>query len=154
MEATNHILASEFNLAAQKFCDNIQSVGRSERIDLDALIIELMRIYTAAIKLPNVEPDSVELDVCSPTSLHFSFGERDVYWEIYNPFDLDEPVCGSLTEDLRSICDELCMGMEYYKGGHINDALWTWRFGFRNHWSFHAVDAIRALNKLAMGEDC
>ena len=143
-------IARSFYIVAVKFCEYVSALCESGRMDYVQLITSLMQLYTSALELPGVEPDSAGSDNCVQTPLKFPFGENDAYWEIDNPFVEDEPVGGSLTDDFQSIYEELKKGIICYEQGFVNDALWTWRFGFRNHWSYHAVDAIRVLNMMIM----
>lgn len=145
------ISAKNFYDSAVLFCKKAESLSNAACIHPSDLTLRIMHIYSAAMHLPNTEPSTWQANEI-PTSPDISFGNRDCYWEIYDPFVLEEPVCGSLSDDLRSIFVDLSKGIILYEQGHIADALWAWRFDFRNHWSFHAVDAIRVLNSITMEE--
>ena len=63
----------------------------------------------------------------------------------YNPLVLEEPVGGSLIDDIQDIYREIKKGIMFFQTNPAA-ALWEWKFGFDNHWGNHAVDAIRALH--------
>ena len=109
-----------------------------------------MQIYLAAFQLPNVESDTTYTAQKEFHTASAKFGNLDLYWEVFNPYEQTEPVAGLLTDDIFSIREDLSGGCRLYEMGFINDALWQWRFDFRSHWSFHAADAIRAINQIIM----
>lgn len=151
MSTEEQLTAKNFYDSAVLFCKKAESLSNAARLDPSNWTLLIMQIYASAMHLPNAEPSSWQTGEI-PTPPDISFGNRDCYWEIYDPFVPEEPVCGSLSDDLRSIFVDLSKGIILYEQGHIADALWEWRFDFRNHWSFHAVDAIRVLNSIAMEE--
>lgn len=109
-----------------------------------------MQIYLSALQLPDVEPDTKNASSDISPMAFAKFGKLDVYWEVYNPYEREDPVAGSLTDDICSVRDDLRRGCHAYEVGFKNDALWQWRFDFRSHWGFHAVDAIRAINQIVL----
>lgn len=152
MSHEEQIIAKNFYDAAVLFCEKFEFLSNAAYLNPSDLILLIMQIYTAAMHLPNTEPSTwQEAEMSIPPAV--SFGDWDCYWEIYDPFVLEEPVCGSLADDFSSIYCGLSKGIHLYEQGHVTDALWEWRFDFRNHWSFHAVDAIRVLNSLTMGAE-
>ena len=80
-------------------------------------------------------------------------GEKDspYYWMVSDPNVLEEPVCGSLVDDLADIASDLQRGIEEYDRGKVGNAAFEWSFGFRHHWGDHAVDAIRYLHSIKRG---
>ena len=73
----------------------------------------------------------------------------DMYMEMFDPFGWDEePVVGSLADDLADIYQEIRAGLLQWRRGAQEDAAWTWRFGFETHWAQHATGAMRALQAL------
>jgi len=143
-------IAQEYCDAAGKFCCFLENLMASDYRNYDALLRFLTEMYALSLGLPEVEPEKNNVMKRQPTKVSNLFGKKDVYWEIANPFEPEEPVCGTLSEDLASIYDDLRHGSDLLIRGHLNEALWHWRFSFRNHWSYHAVDALRVLNQLAM----
>lgn len=74
-------------------------------------------------------------------------GESDLYWEVFDPRDLSDPVAGSLLDDLADIYRDLRRGLHILSTGSPDDAMWEWRFSFDTHWGNHATDAIRVLHR-------
>lgn len=123
-----------------------------EEIDVESIqrLIELlMKLYLCAIKLPNVEYDSkTTCPKPKQESIKFNTQIETTYWEIFDPFIQDEPVCGNLIDDLSDIYHDLQIGMMQYDQGRTQNAVWEWKFTFDSHWGNHAIDALRALNTL------
>ena len=143
-------IAQEYCDEAGKFACYIEFLMESDYRKYDAILSKLSKLYSLSLNLPEVEPENANATDFVPSKVPNLFGEKSVYWEIHNPYKEEAPVCGNLSEDLISIYDDLCLGMKLFNRGHLYEALWHWRFSFRNHWSYHAVDAMRALNQIAM----
>ena len=113
----------------------------------------LPRIYSAAMELPDVEPETDDLssegDAVSPMpTLQPLFGRYDGYFEVYDPYVEDEPVMSSLADDLADIYLDLARPLGAFDAGHVADAVWSWRFNVRGHCGDHLVDALRAIHRL------
>jgi hypothetical protein len=138
-----------FVAQATQFCDFIDCVNAvplPER--LQSLSELLARLYIAAINLPDVEPTDREFDV--PTQKpHMSFDDVDGYWEVFDPYEAEQPLMASLTDDITDIYSDLKKGLLMYERGaddDIADAVWHWKCQFEMHWGFHLVDALRAMH--------
>ena len=80
-------------------------------------------------------------------------GDGDLYWGI-DPAGTgeQEPVAGSLTDDLADIYLDVNEGLKLLAaGGAEVDAVWEWRFLFWSHWGIHATDAIRVIHARLRG---
>ena len=139
---------SEYYIYAKDFCawaNQLKEITSSNAI---SIAIEIMKIYTetACLEYP------VDVDANAPPFtrefLSVSAGPHDAYWEIFNPYICDEPVCGSLIDDLNDIYNEIKNGIFLYEHGFVSDAVWLWKWSFENHWKHHAADAIRALSSI------
>ena len=62
------------------------------------------------------------------------------------PVPPEEPVVGSLTDDIADIYRDVIPGLREYELGRRAQAVWEWGFGLRHHWGEHATGAIRALH--------
>lgn len=64
------------------------------------------------------------------------------------PYELTfEPAgIGDLADDLADVWRDLKGGLALYQAGHLNAAVWKWRFDFWGHWGKHATSAIYALH--------
>ena len=135
-----------YNLSKQ-FCDMVDTKVLSSS-NTGVWMTLLMKLYAEALELPNVEPEKT-LEGCEPACCPRSvIAVPADYWEIYDPLEPDEPVCGSLFDDLGDIYRELKSGTLEYEAGRTNNAIWEWKFGVDNHWGQHVVDAIRALHSI------
>ena len=79
------------------------------------------------------------------------FGRHNMYWEIYDPFEMEEPVAATLADDFADIYGELKDGLVTFDSRSERDvleAVWHWRFGFENHRGRHLVDALRTLHRI------
>ena len=137
---------NEFYNIARSFCLKIETAPKFEISNCKEFLLLLSKLYNVALQLPNVEPSNdVKFDV---ERICVSSEELDVYEEIYNPYECDAPVCGSLSDDFGDIYADLKTGVTLYEKGYVNDAVWNWKWSFENHWSYHLVDAMRALNQM------
>lgn len=79
------------------------------------IILKLMKMYSlsSSLTLPEVTEDqALEYE---QVVLPFTTTQSDSYWEIYDPFICDEPVCGSLRDDISSIYNDIHKGNLYYE---------------------------------------
>ena len=108
----------------------------------------LIALYAAATWLP-VNPDGGDVEAPRVEALANppEFGDRDFYWEVFDPYELTEPVGGSLSDDLYDVYRDLQRGLVLWDAWHRVEALWQWRFHFDAHWGDHVVDALRALHR-------
>lgn len=140
----------EFVDAATKFCsfvNNITSYSEQEKLDTTSRL--LANLYVHAMCLPDVEPTTREAEKTIDEVPSISLEGVDTYWEIFDPYILDEPVCGWLVDDISDIYRDVKEGLLILEGGSDEDkidALWHWRFSFQAHWGYHLVDALRAIH--------
>jgi hypothetical protein len=118
---------------------------------LSACAALLPRIYAAGISLPDTQPDSenVVRTAESPTAaLSTLLGRYDPYLEIFDPYVQEEPVHGVISDDLADIDLDVVNPLISFDAGHVNDAVWQWRFNVRGHCGDHIVDTMRAIHRL------
>lgn len=80
-----------------------------------------------------------------------TLAEQSLYWEVFDPYIEDEPLIGSLDDNLADIYSDLKEGLLLSSGmsaAYIEEAAWEWRFGFLTHWGDHLTDALRALHRV------
>ena len=119
--------------------------------DASALMELLMKLYIAAVDLPEAEPETIgPAGPVEADTIQLTLGERmpRFYWEVFDPFAQEDAVCGDLVEDLSEIAADLQRGMREFEAGRTGNAVWEWRFGLNSHWGNHAVDALRALHAI------
>ena len=109
----------------------------------------LMKLYISALNLPDLKPETIQI---SESTIHENVCIRinkeipTTYWEIFNPYIMEELVCGDLSDDLYDILSDLQCGIKEYEHGKIGNAVFEWKFGLNNHWGNHVIDALRALH--------
>lgn len=108
----------------------------------------LLALYEAALSLPeDIEVDGSERNPRPPQPSWDGFGDVDTYWEVFDPYIHDEPVAGSLSDDILDVYRDVVGGLVIWEQGKTADAAWHWRFLFDVHWGDHAIDALRALHR-------
>ena len=108
----------------------------------------LMTLYISAMTLPETEPETTASSSETPETVAIRFTEQipTSYWEVFDPYADDDPVCGDLIDDLSDIAADLKVGMKEYEAGRFGNAIFEWKFGANKHWGQHIVDALRALH--------
>ncbi len=144
--------ATAFETLARDFCSEVEDGP----VDPRALLRRLVGLVAGALEMPVAEPTDHEYedprDLAAATravsvNLTALLGESDLYWEVFDPRDLSDPVAGSLLDDLADIYRDLRRGLHILSTGSPDDAMWEWRFSFDTHWGNHATDAIRVLHR-------
>ena len=118
--------------------------------DVPTLIELLMNLYIMAMNLPELEPETNDSSSSDSDRLliHFDKQVPTLYWEVFNPYVQEEPVCGDLFDDLSDIALDVKNGMKEYEAGRIGNAVFEWKNGLNSHWGHHIVDALRALHTI------
>ncbi len=135
---------------ASEFCTFIQEAGK---LPLDERMSgarrHLLGLYAAALGLPSVEQTDDAKPACSPEPPNNwrGFERFEIYWEVFDPYELDKPVAGSLSDDLLDVYRDVRRGLALWGAHHDASAIWEWRFSFDTHWGDHGVDALRALHR-------
>ena len=137
---------------AVAFCSWAEQLASISAENATEIILEIMKMYSLSSSLTLPEATEDQALEYEQVILPFTTTQSDGYWEIFDPFICDEPVCGSLRDDICSIYNDIRKGNLFYEAGYPLDAQWEWKWSFENHWRYHAVDAIRALNSLKDGE--
>lgn len=137
-----------YKLADEYRCFVAENVVTADAVP--ALIEMLMTLYISAMSLPATESETNELssDISEAVSIRFSEQIPTMYWEIFDPYVDEEPVCGDLLDDLSDIAADLRDGMKEYETGRFGNAIFEWKFGLNNHWGQHIVDALKALHSI------
>ena len=141
--------AKEFYKQAEQYCHFIKE--NVVTVDLVPFLIELlMTLYISAMDFPEtqLETDNSLLDNAETDSVRLSDQISATYWEVFNPYIDENPVCSDLIDDLTDIAIDLKKGMKEYESGRYGNAIFEWKLLFNNHWGQHIVDALRALHTL------
>lgn len=138
--------------SAVRYCSVIENFdSNQDENKFKTLLVSLLDLYSKALNLPDVEPGkSRKVNVSLP---QINFDKYEYYWEVFNPYKIDgEPVCGSLSDDTLDIYKDVKEGIILYKKNHYNEAVWGGKFSFGSHWGSHAVDAMRAVHSVNIGD--
>jgi hypothetical protein len=133
----------------------------------------LPSLYAAAIALPEKPeeafddvPEAYEIPQQDPAeqqrrsnrwrSLYDGLSEHvgpewNRYREVFDPYEqpAEDPVTGSLADDLTDIYLDLARGEALWGEGDPDAAVWHWQYLFQQHWGEHATGALRALHALS-----
>jgi hypothetical protein len=73
----------------------------------------------------------------------------DAYTEVFDPYvDPRELVSSLLSDDLTSIANALAHGLQHYRAGRVDEALWWWQFSYVASWGAEASGVLRALQSV------
>ncbi len=143
------VTALRFDELARRYCTFIETM---ETMPSEERVVEAVRLLSAlvgaAIGLPQ-NVDVTEADVAGVAAPAIDLGIHDFYFEVFDPFEEAELVVSSVANDLGDIYVDLREGIDLLKDGNPSDALWAWRSSYATHWGDHAVDALRALHRIA-----
>ncbi len=154
-----------FTAEARRHCSLIEdSSAPNSRVFAQACLTQVLRLYEAALLLPEVTVESVDLLEGIKHAEWNAVREnvarrlaRDYYWEVFEPLEREkpDPLLGSLSDDLADIWRDLLPGLraiDNVRTTSITDVLWHWRDSFETHWGHHAAGAIAARHALCFGE--
>ncbi|MGH8870215.1 MAG: DUF5063 domain-containing protein [Actinomycetes bacterium] len=73
----------------------------------------------------------------------------DEYTEVFDPY-LSEPeiVTNSLSDDVADVTADLLHGLQHYRAGRTDEALWWWQFSYLSNWGGTGSAALRALQSV------
>jgi|SRR5438270_4383892 len=157
MDARLGSIANEFNRLALQYFDLFVGPPTDKMAWLERAEVAVAELYAAAMRLPRTEPsdnDAPEMPLEDRSRLMAEAVERiggDLpYSFVFHPLKSnEEPVGGTLADDLASIYEDLYGGVELLAaGGSHQDVIWTWHINFQIHWGRHALGALQALNAL------
>ncbi len=160
MTADEKSALDNFPITAEEFCHLVDGYSKRSREQLvQELSVHLARLCEVGVRLPMVEPATEGVDATPEavtahteewtklsSGLRQVFGQLDGYWEIFEPTEKEEPVLGSLANDIAEIYLDLKDALKLLESGNAPDDIhWDWRFEFHSHWSKHAASALKVL---------
>lgn len=117
---------------------------------------QLSRLYDLSMRLPETEPGKVD----EPRA-HFSISAEleqtsggQIYWMVFDPFENETPVAGSVYEDLTSVYEDIAGLLALFDRGDddaLHTAVWQWRFNMETHTGRHLIGALLPLHERAVG---
>jgi hypothetical protein len=157
MSDSSDCVLRRFRAGATTFIEAVDSASNLERDVFLATISRcLAELYSSALYLPAVEPDTEGTDetpfatersaeLCN--SLRGKIGPLDAYWTIFDSTENGAPVQGTLAGDISEIYFDLKHDLHLEeKGISQADFLWELRFSFRSHWGKHLLGALVAIH--------
>jgi len=147
-----------FPLVARKFCAFVDvCAGLDRQTLLRQVSVELALLCEVGARLPWVNPATDSLDsppdssslrnqqfVSIETMFREKLGQLNMYWEVFDPTQKEEPVSCSLSMDITEIYFDLKESVELLESNVAReDVYFDWRLSFRSHWSRHAASALK-----------
>lgn len=73
----------------------------------------------------------------------------DDFTEVFDPYiDPPELVSSRLSDDLADIASNVAHGLQHYRAGSVQEALWWWQFSYVSSWGAEASASLRALQSV------
>ncbi|MGO4887312.1 DUF5063 domain-containing protein [Anaerobacillus sp. MEB173] len=139
--------AEWFLQSALHYCNQIDLFNNNDEGNkLYKILVSLSDLYTKALSLPEVEPKNSQVASFDIDLPRVNFKQYEKYWEVFEPYHLEELICTSLADDILDIYKDVKEGILLYEQNEHMEAIWHWKFHFEVHWGSHAVDAMRALH--------
>ena len=96
---------------------------------------------------PDAGPDP-DLDVMRERLAQLLEGVDD-FTEVFDPYiDPPELISSKLSDDLADIAASVAHGLQHYRAGSIQEALWWWQFSYVSSWGAEASASLRALQSV------
>jgi len=96
---------------------------------------------------PDTGPDP-DLDVMRERLATLLEGVDD-FTEVFDPYiDPPELVSSRLSDDLSDIAASVAHGLQHYRAGSVEEALWWWQFSYVASWGAEASASLRALQSV------
>jgi hypothetical protein len=151
----------EFLKSARDFCNFIETYSSDKSLTFIRIAqLLLQEIYLGGQDLEEVilvynrEFSDLVSEESSKKRMKFIADRLEksrYYWHVFDPTTESErePVCGDLVDDLGDIYKELKNSLLLFDTGkpeETESAVWTFKWGFDNHWGNHCINAIYALH--------
>lgn len=73
----------------------------------------------------------------------------DDFTEVFDPYiDPPERVSSRLSDDLADIASSVAHGLQHFRAGNVEEALWWWQFSYVSSWGAEASATLRALQSV------
>lgn len=144
---------SEFYAKAKEFCSFVTETVLS-RESSTRLVEMLMELYLTALELPEMTIlssdalEHIQIKQINPSDIRLEEKVEPFYWEVFNPFDKEEPVCSHIAGDLSDIANDLLKGIVEFDSGRVQNAVFEWKLGLNSHWGCHLTDVLRVLHRI------
>jgi hypothetical protein len=106
----------DFYHSGVNYCSLIENFdSNQEKSKLKSLLHSLLDLYSKALNLPDVEPENDTTPEVNLSLPQINFGLYENYWEVFNPYEFEEPLVASLSDDVLDIYKDVKKGMCYTK---------------------------------------
>ena len=137
-----------FPLLAREFCAFIDvCAGFDRQTLLRRISVQLAQLCEVGARLPWVNPATDSLDsppdssslhkeqsLSIETMLREKLGKLNVYWDVFDPTQEEEPVSCSFSSDVAEIYFDLKEALQLLESDVPRaDVYFDWRFSFREH---------------------
>ncbi|MBN2347404.1 MAG: DUF5063 domain-containing protein [Bacteroidales bacterium] len=156
----------EFVAVANEYCafiDNVEKLKLKQFVDKIHKILPLL--YLKATLLPTIETQFDEANEKFVSEYEYNqiqnkllnkLGQYDTYQKELDPtaLETDEPLGGSLSEDLSDIYQDMKDFLMLYRistNEIMNDAIWECKYNFEEYWGQSLVNALRVFHVLRYG---
>lgn len=101
-----------FYYIAKEYCGYVYE-NEISNDSVSYLMTLLMKLYISALDLPELEPETADISSHSEKHLMVRINSKlkPFYWEVFEPGNCDEPVCGHLADDLSDIASDIRDGI-------------------------------------------
>ncbi|MFY9916457.1 MAG: DUF5063 domain-containing protein [Nocardioidaceae bacterium] len=169
MTETRDSLSSELEDLAQGIADQTESfllalreIARSgdPGTAVPLLLLEVSQLLLAGARL-GVQTDFVPSEQFEPDAgpdpdldamrerLAILLEGVDDFTEVFDPYiDPPELVVSKLSDDLADIASSVAHGLQHYRAGSMQEALWWWQFSYVSSWGAEASASLRALQSV------
>ena len=169
MSSTDEPVSSDIEDLAQGIADQVESfllalreiAGEGDRgTAVPLLLLEVSQLLLAGARLgvqvdflpselfePDAGPDP-DLDQMRERLARLLEGVDD-FTEVFDPYvDPPELVSSRLSDDLSDIAASVAHGLQHYRAGSVQEALWWWQFSYVSSWGAEASASLRALQSV------
>ena len=151
---------NEFYEISKRYCSLIENDILRHDNCLEYISV-LMKLYIGAAKIPlegkqyipKIVKDKIKKMKANSCELIKS-DVQDSYAQVFNPFSpKDELDFYYVTGDLLEIYQDVKEGIILFEENYKYEAMFTWSFGFHNHYGRHLISVLRPLHALLTDED-
>ena len=142
-------MEKEFYDIAKEFNNYISNTIITKK-EITSLINKVTNLYLLASNLPDIPPDdNIDFKSTTPSST-VRIGEDiiDRYWLLFDPYENEELVTTTISDDLEDITRDLNKGIIEYEKGNKNNAIFKWYFTYITHWGEHVTNLLKVLNSI------
>jgi len=73
----------------------------------------------------------------------------DDYTEVFDPYvDPPDLVPSRVSDDVTAIAGRVAHGLQHFRAGRVDEALWWWQFSYVSSWGAEASGVLRALQSV------